>query len=542
MKGLKLKKLLAILIVALMLFSVFASFSNRVEAMPALEHFKKEKYKFNASDVLLYAARVGLNDDAKAENFPAIPTKVTDADLSSKKIVRIVEGTSTEASVNDLHGDGYDLRADDASHILIASYITAADPFILLRTMTTSLGVSNEDVVATYTIDMPAVGGVKARSSFSYDVKYVDGKAKVQLTDEQIKKYQQTVTEYDAMVNARQRLIEENTDMTVEQIDEMISNAEEEFTRLVEEEKQAIIGYLEANNLIQIKDFTIMSAKVKVGGKSEYAGSVYQLGLAYDELWYLVRTTDPTPAKFKTTLEYTSTPEGKMNDAKDTYLPPYYENEDKDAKKDVDATAIIKSTTKEEIVATNGVELTDKNVKGNPNSEGWYYPDLNDKTVIAKVYPFDKYNNPTDNGAVKEDVRLTGKDGGKDVQTPSVAWTLRRINYEEKTNDDKSVTVTITYNLPIDEKSIPEGWKAIKDSDGGIRKITRTFKPGEDYDKDVTVEQNGPSKATVTTPVKVRWNIATKIIPQTGESWTIVIAGAAALLGIAVISYRKFRK
>ena len=298
----------------------------------------------------------------------------------------------------------------------------------------------------------------------------------------------------------------------------------------------------ELNTIYTQQQYTTIKAVTKDGAE-------YQMVVGTDDNFYMYQTKEAEvpeepvpeltePAKeFSTTLDYTSEEKGKM-DGK-TYLPPYYENEDKDGKKDLDATAIIKSTTKEEIVKTNGVDMRED---GKPNSEGWYYPDTNDKTTIAKDYPFDTYNNPTDNGAVKETVGLTGKDGGKDSQVPDIRWTLRRIDIDKKTNDDGSITETITYNLPIDEKSIPEGWAPIKDSDGGIRKITRTFKPEDgDYDKDVTVKRNGPIDEKVTTPVKVKWEKLPKIIPQAGVFSAIAIVTIAGLGVIAFTRYRKIK-
>ena len=300
-------------------------------------------------------------------------------------------------------------------------------------------------------------------------------------------------------------------------------------------------------NIPGIQQIVTVTAKTKNGAE-------YGMVLGEDNNFYLFQTKegekepepDPEDKEFKTDLTYRAEASGKKVDGKmdkDVFLPPYYVDEDKNAKKDADAIGIITSKTDEEIVATNDVALTDKNVKGNPNSEGWYYPDLNNKKVIEKEYPFDDYNNPKDNGAVKETVKLTGKDGGIDSQTPNIRWTLRRINFEKKKNDDKSITVTITYNLPIDEKSIPDGWKPIVDEDGGIRKITRTFKEGEDYKKNVTVEQNGESTATVTTPVEVKWekddSKADKVIPQTGA---FTVALIAIVAGIAVFAYTRFRR
>ena len=275
----------------------------------------------------------------------------------------------------------------------------------------------------------------------------------------------------------------------------------------------------------------------------------FELGKDAEWYWYPVKVEDLTPAdgEFKTELDYIAVSEGKEVEGKvenGTFLPPYFDNEDKDAHKDADAIAIITSKTEEEIVATNGVALTDKNTKDNPNSEGWYYPDVEDKTVIAKVYPFDKYDNTTDNGAVKETVKLTGKDGGVDSQTPSIRWTLRRINYQEKENTDGSVTVTITYNLPIDPESIPDGWSPVYDADGKtVHKIRKTIKQGENYDKNVTVKRNGPIDEKVTTPVKKIWDKQVSPVPhpQTGEKSVIAII-AVASIGIAVIAFVALKK
>ena len=274
------------------------------------------------------------------------------------------------------------------------------------------------------------------------------------------------------------------------------------------------------------------------------SGAEYGMVLGTDDNFYLIRKMGPpTPPVddkvFETDLTYRSVSNKKEVEGKvvnGVYYPPYYENEDKNAKKDADAYGIITSTKNVDIVKTNDVELK---ADGSANSQGWYYPDVTNKKVIEKEYKFDTYNNPKDNGAVKETVKLTGANDLTSEETPNIRWTLRRIDYNEKTNDDKSVTVTITYNLPIDKNSIPDGWEAIVDKDGGIRKITRTFKPGEDYDKNVTVKQNGDPKVEVTTPVKIKWHLADKIIPQTG-AFTVVITLIVA--GSAVFAYTRYRK
>lgn len=267
-------------------------------------------------------------------------------------------------------------------------------------------------------------------------------------------------------------------------------------------------------------------------------GVKYRLALATDNKFYLIgpKEEQEEPTKeFKTTLDYSSKEQGKMDGS--TYLPPYYANEEKNAKKDLDVTAIIKSTTTEEIVKTNGVELT---ADGKANSEGWFYKDITDKTVIAKVYKFDDYDNTKFNGAVSETVKLTGAQGGEDTQKPSIKWTFRLISKTEKENADGSVTVTLTYNLPVDPDSIPEGWSAVYDEDGKtIHSITKTIKKGEDYDKDVTVSRNGDKDDKVTTHVKKTWEKLSPVLPQTGAFTAVIVVIVAGAAVFAITRYRK---
>lgn len=360
----------------------------------------------------------------------------------------------------------------------------------VLYSMAEDLKISIDDIELSATVIMPKIEGYTNKAE-SYTIDLKKG-----FTDDSF--------------NTLKKFNDINKQITMDTFD----ITEEEFAENTD-------GY-------RMQQYTTIKAVTKDGAE-------YQMVVGTDDNFYMYQTKEATKKDFSTTLDYTSEEKGKM-DGK-TYLPPYYEDEDKDAKKDLDATAIIKSTTKEEIVKTNGVDMKED---GKPNSEGWYYPDTNDKTTIAKVYPFDTYNNPTDNGAVKETVKLTGKDGGEDSQEPNIRWTLRRINIDKEKNKDGSITVTITYNLPIDEKSIPEGWAPIKDSDGGIRKITRTFKPEDgDYDKDVTVKRNGPIDEKVTTPVKVTWEKLPKVIPQAGVFSAVAIV---AIAGLGVIAFTRYRK
>ena len=200
-------------------------------------------------------------------------------------------------------------------------------------------------------------------------------------------------------------------------------------------------------------------------------------------------------------------------------------------------TAKITSKTDENIAYINDVAL---NADGTPNSEKWFYPDVNDKKVIARVYPFDEYDNTTYNGYVpRVQVKLTGDKNGVSYQTPSIEWTFRRKVITETENPDGSVTVVIEYNLPVDKSSIPSDWEPIYDEDGAtIHKIKRTIKKGEDYDKDVTVKRNG-SDDKVTTHVTKKWNL--KKIPQAGEPAFVVAIGAIIVIAV-VITRRKLSK
>ena len=258
----------------------------------------------------------------------------------------------------------------------------------------------------------------------------------------------------------------------------------------------------------------------------------WHLVLGRDNVFYLI--TDK--ADFSTTMKYDDTPDDGT-----TYKPQYKEN-DLD-KKDLDVVVTIKSETDEAIASTNGVALTNDKT---PNSEGWYYPDLEDKTVIAKLYKFDDYDNTTANGKVNETVALVGVDGGEDTQKPSIEWTFRRKTITETENDDESVTFVITYNLPVDVESVPSDWSVIYDEDGEtVHRITKTVKKGEDYEKDVVVKQNGTDK-TVSTPVKKLWNedktVAPEVLPQTGAFTVVFVAIVAGIAVFAITRYRKLRK
>ena len=498
----------------------------------SLQAKTKSKFDFNATEFLtIYSLNsVDVNPDAGPKAYKKDRQAIVEGLIPIyyyNNATGEVEKTS-ESSSSRVWDDGK-IDARDASNILvlakgsgeIESSASTAQMIInwdqqaqdIIFSLADYLKIARGDVSLVVKVTTPKIEGITEEAT-SYEVNNTTRFTDVNLSkvaNNEVVNYQTAKAYFDA--NKEDPTAEYNSDVNIPGIQQIVT----------------------------------VTAKTKNGAE-------YGMVLGEDNNFYLFQTKegekepepDPEDKEFKTDLTYRAEASGKKVDGKmdkDVFLPPYYVDEDKNAKKDADAIGIITSKTDEEIVATNDVALTDKNVKGNPNSEGWYYPDLNNKKVIEKEYPFDDYNNPKDNGAVKETVKLTGKDGGIDSQTPNIRWTLRRINFEKKKNDDKSITVTITYNLPIDEKSIPDGWKPIVDEDGGIRKITRTFKEGEDYKKNVTVEQNGESTATVTTPVEVKWekddSKADKVIPQTGA---FTVALIAIVAGIAVFAYTRFRR
>ena len=269
---------------------------------------------------------------------------------------------------------------------------------------------------------------------------------------------------------------------------------------------------------------------------SENEGNTETGGYDFNFVWvpsYYFEEVEPE--EFKTVMEYIgSITGGKEEDG--TFYPPYFEN-DRNAK-DADVTVKIKSTTGEPIVAIKvGDEEIPLNEDGTPNKEGWKYSDKDDKRIIEKEYPFDKYDNTTDCGKVKEEITLIGESGQTDTQTPSIEWTFRRINTTTDKNADGTTTVTIEFNLPVDESSIPEGWKPIYDEDGKtIHKITRTFGKDETYDKDVIVKQlrNDGKDVKVTTHI----TIAPKKLPKTGETFILTVLA----IGIAVFAITRYRK
>lgn len=292
-------------------------------------------------------------------------------------------------------------------------------------------------------------------------------------------------------------------------------------------------------------------------------GAVYSLCLGkngnYSNRWYMVRTKE-APAKpeepkepvekFETELTYTAKVDEKEvggTIVNGTYLPNYDKEK---VEKDADVTAIIKSKDKVDIVKINDVAL---NEDGTPNSLGWYYPDKEDKTVIAKLYPFDKYNNLTANGMVTEkDLVITGANGKTDKQTVSIKWPFRIIKVEqdpeEIKEDTEKVIVTITTNLPMDKDKLPDGWAFTDDDEGKTQhKISKEFlKKNGNKSEEPIVTANGRDD-TDTTKLAVKWPEKDKsqspnLGPQGGAFTIGLIITIIGILGYGVTRYLKLRK
>jgi hypothetical protein len=266
--------------------------------------------------------------------------------------------------------------------------------------------------------------------------------------------------------------------------------------------------------------------------------NTWVLVLGQDQNCYLVNNKVFND-EFDTTLEYIAKIDEKEVGGtveNEVYKPNY----DKDnIKRDADVTAIIKSTNGDNIVTVNGKALDST---GKTNEDGWYYPNVNDKTTIAKLYPFSKYDNSTDNGMVTEKVELENEEGLKSNQTVSIKWPFRIIDktYDPKdiTQDTKTVTVTITTNLPMDPSKIPDGWTIVPDTDN--HKITKTYNRGDNVNEDVTVYQNKTGD-TANTDVTINWSgNKPSVLPQTGESIK-VLALIVLCLGIAIVFVKKVK-
>ena len=295
--------------------------------------------------------------------------------------------------------------------------------------------------------------------------------------------------------------------------------------------KKWVLDYRKMNGM----DVDVANFKVVDGNNDTWVlalGQDLNCYLVKDEV-FIIGKTD-----FDTTLDYNAKIDEKEVGGtieNGVYKPNYDKN---NIKRDADVTAIIKSTNGDNIATVNGKTLDST---GKANEDGWYYPDVNDKTTIAKLYPFSKYDNSTDNGMVTEKVELGNEEGLKSNQTVSIKWPFRIIDktYDPKdiTQDTEKVTVTITTNLPMDPDKIPNGWTIVPDTDN--HKITKTYTRGENINEDITVYQNKTGD-TDNTDVTINWGgqKSPSVLPKTGEGIT-VLAIIVLLIGITIVFRKK---
>lgn len=467
-------------------------------------------HDFNRKDIEVWSAKVGAGNTSGQTSdvqWPFYTTVISQEGIDSNKFVVL--------DLVERANDG-SLNAQDAA-LFSQMEMKGVDSYEIANQLAQKFGVDASKIKVEITVAMP-----EKNEKVVWNI--VNGA--LRQNEETAESYRNKIYEY-----CKERYISGENSFY-----DGFSGTEEEWNNELEIQKlraAEVQGITDENQkelwardeMIRNKDCTVVSARGILPD-----GTVYHLVVGDNDEWekdFLLERE--TLAEFKTELSYIAidsegkTDEGKMGDT--TFLPPYYDNDN--TKKDMDAIVIIKSKTHEGIVKTNDVDM---NEDGSANSLGWFYVDTTDLTVIAKKYPFDAYDNTTANGMVSENIKLTGEYGGEDIQNPSIKWTFRRIKKEETTNSDGSITVTITYNLPIDTNKIPEGWEAVYDegSTTSAHKIRKTIKKGENYEKDVIAKQNG-TDATVTTHVAKVW-----AIPQAGESIAFVIA--IAIIGFVLIT------
>lgn len=498
------KKFLKSIVVAMLAIAIMLGFVSVTRADETITRgiVKKEvanNHSFNTKDILMWSANLGAN--IPNLEWPFIYTSINQDGIDSGEFV--------ELNLNEAADNG-EFYSDDAACFYQMGQ-SGIDAYKIGQQLAQKFNIDAKDVEVEITVAMP-----KINESFKWNIK----NGTLQQSEEDAKSYIDRMYEYDKDCYKSGEYSfygwNENETTWEQDYDAKIALLLGHFPEDGEEIPQNVIDKAK-EDIIQERDCTVISARAILPD-----GTAYRLIVGGNDKWkhnVLLQKEEDSKLGLITEISYMAfesngqANEGKMDGA--TFLPPYYDNDN--AKKDMDAVATIKSKTDEGIVKTDGVDL---NKDGTPNSLGWYYPDTTNTKVIAKKYLFDTYDNITANGMVNETVKLTGEDGGEDTQNPAKKWTFRRTKKEEATNSDESITITITYNLPIDTTKIPDGWEAVYDegSTTTAHKIRKTIKKGENYEKDVIVKQNG-TDATVTTHVAKVWPI-----PQAGESIAFIIA------------------
>lgn len=549
----KSKIIVTILIIMMLCTSYFGLFCE-VEA-GIISGTNVTEFNFNAEDVRHWSAGVGAGiedfDDVDSDLWPFKATEITSDKLASKEIIAL---DADELMQNK------QLDAVDASYIHVVKH--GNDGFKIIPQLAKNLGINEKDITLTYTINMPEEIDMNTfKSNISTFIENNDS-VKTSLEGSKFeslykdlegvqipKSVTYTIGKDDSQIELNKKyIILYNCAMyTSGNYEELYDGShsgtlEEWFTYKV---MLDIANGDESKQLTQ-DDYTNMSATATLSDGTEYKLVVGKNG-DYVNNWYLVRTKkaeQQTPViEFETELDYIAIIEEKEvgGELKEGTFYPNYDK--KNIEKYADVTAIITSTTGNDIVQVNDKDLKED---GTPNEDGWYYLDVNNKKVVAKDYPSDDYDNLKDNGIVVEKgVKLTSVDGLEDTQDVSIRWPFSIIEVTQdpekiEENTDK-VRVEITTNLPIEEEKLPDGWKFTDDEEGKTQhRVYREFEKGEVYDKDVILTANNRTY-TDKTHVTIAWP-GKAPEPQTGGNYIAISAAIIACLGIAIVSYRKFSK
>lgn len=554
------KKFLALTLATMMLFATISSLFNKSYADEEVDrnYFVPNEYateyQFHARDVLVWAAKSGTGQNDKSI-FPFIivaPTeKQFEVDSSKSKYPEYIYLKENEIKRGEASRGR--INANDASNLLtINGPATTDDRFMILTQLCEDLGVDPEDIVLNVRLNFREknenVTFIKRGTYNSESGEYGWISEDKQTANAKIEKVFNYCKEiflsgkygYMGLSGDEDKWNHLYDEALQEKIADGMSEEDARYAAMVSVYDNHNKGSLFVTEVDAILPDGVKYCLVVAENGKKIEGTDVDY-----RFWALARKglfdpgDDPTiddpvptkPTELKTTLDYVAIDGNDIvkQGSDSPFLAPYTEN-DID-KKDTDVIAYIRSTTKQDIVKTNGVDIK---TDGSANSEGWYYPSTNDKTVIAKLYPFDKYDNTNDNGIAKEEVTVSDENDLTSNQIPYIKWTFRRVRKDIVTNDDKSTTVTITFNLPVDKDSIPDGWSPKYDSDGTtIHAITRNFKNDESYNKDVVVKQNGTGEE-VTTHVSV----APNVLAKTGESAAVIFA----ILAVAIVAIRLYGK
>lgn len=518
------KKIMAIFIVAIMLLCSFIGIVNAAENNETFFTEENIKTIIEAKDMTStkfspqFLLTVYCSDSVMG--VPALSNILVEdfaeKDLNKEGIIRL--------TFEDEKGTNGDIDSDDAGFILQIAHNTYKldeDTYhinALKQDIMKKYNIKSDDIEIVSTIEVPDTIFEITREHFEVDLDDVK------------------------IFGGKSNSIEVSSKTTTEA----------QMNQIWEDMKSFVYSFEEKNeNETPENKYFVLSTKVKANIGNDVI--TYTLTLGKDQDWYLVPDKMQEDKEFSTEISYLALIDGKdvgqntkykeeNKIASSVFCPGF---DEKQPAKDADVTVTIKSKTDLPILQTNGVPVKED---GKANSEGWYYVDVNNKKVVAKVYKFEDYKNLKDNGKVTENVILASENDLSDEQKVAITWPFRIIDVKydptEITEKTEKVTVTITTNLPIDKEKLPDGWKFTTDDEGTEqRRVSKVYekKDGKNIDEIVTLKQNG-TDVTASTPVEIAWKekLSPKM-PQTGG--TLTVAAAIVILTIcSVVAFKKYKK